>query len=97
MLRKPKGITARLRATKKRKSDTVYAANRLKVITRDVTCRWCQWPADEVHHIQPRSLGVNHDTANLVLLCRLCHAKIHGKFLRVSGNADATLTFEVLK
>jgi len=97
MIRKPKGPTAQRRAAKKRKADKVYASNRLKVIKRDVACRWCHWRGSEVHHIKPRSLGVDHSTGNLILLCLLCHAKIHGKFLRVSGDADTMLTFEVLK
>ena len=97
MIRKPKGITAKLRAAKKRRADAVYAANRLTVIARDVgLCRWCQRPGTEVHHIRPRSLGVNHGTDNLLLTCSRCHAKIHAKSLRVSGNADLMLVFEVL-
>ena len=100
MIRKPKGPTAKRRAAKKRESDSEYAwhqKNRRMVIERDVWCRWCQRFGNEVHHIRPRSLCVDHSTSNLVLLCGLCHAKIHGKSLRVSGNADSLLTFEVLK
>ena len=97
MIRKPKGITARLRAGKKRRADAVYAANRLTVIARDGgLCRWCQQPGTEVHHLQPRSLGVDHSTGNLLLICQKCHSMIHAKSLRVSGNADSMLVFEVL-
>ena len=99
---KPKGITARLRAAKKRKSDAEYAKNRMMAIERDGgTCRRC-WDVRKVliwrepvecHHIRPRSLGVDHSTENLVLLCKSCHDAVHAKRLFISGNADRSLTF----
>lgn len=50
-------------------------------------------PVDEVHHILPLSEGGNHNSENLISLCKSCHAKIHagrgdyqgGKKYRVYG------------
>ena len=35
-------------------------------------------PTEEVHHKLPLSEGGTHDRANLISLCKYCHAKIHG-------------------
>lgn len=101
-MKKAKGITARLRAAKKRKADAEYAKNRIRAIQRDNgTCRHC-WDTLKVfiwrepcecHHIHPRSLGVDHSIGNLVLLCKSCHDLVHAKRIFISGNADGQLTF----
>ena len=33
--------------------------------------------AAEIHHIKPLAEGGSNDTANLMALCRSCHARIH--------------------
>lgn len=42
------------------------------------------------HHLVPRSLSKAQqwDTRNVLLLCRLCHAKEHACEIRLTGNAD---------
>jgi len=95
-MKKATGPTAKRRAAKKRKADAEYRRNSLMVRERDgELCRFCGRPASEVHHIQPRSLGVNHGTDNLVCLCGICHRDVHGKRLTISGNADNLLVFDL--
>ncbi len=36
-------------------------------------------PVDEVHHKLPLAEGGTNDEANLISLCKSCHAKIHGE------------------
>lgn len=44
---------------------------------------WCEWPdgcrspAAHVHHVKPRSKGVDHSPGNLLDLCREHHDWIH--------------------
>lgn len=90
-----KGITARLRAANKRRADQVYKASSEAVIERDGgLCRVCGRPASEVHHLRPRSLGVNHDPSNLVCLCAWCHRDVHAKKLVLSGDSNSSMQIE---
>lgn len=63
-------------------------------------CRLCAVPISqsdhrlsrrvEHHHLDYRSRGGDHTTANLIRICRRCHELIHVKaLLRVTGDADA--------
>lgn len=36
-------------------------------------------PVEEVHHKIPLAEGGTHDRANLISLCRSCHARIHAE------------------
>ena len=87
-----KGITARLRAARKRKADRMLARVNALVSARDVSCRRCgSYYALHHHHILWRSRGGQHTTQNLVLVCAACHRLIHDHLLDVSGDADGTL------
>lgn len=77
----------------------VYAA----VNVRDnYHCAACGKPADpralemtrhgHHHHITFRSQGGQDTTANICLLCPVCHADVHAHRLTISGNADKKLT-----
>ena len=71
-------------------------------------CRACGFPVvrsilaaglpieGHVHHLVKRSQSkaLREALSNLVLVCRSCHQDIHAYRLRVSGNADETLTWE---
>ena len=47
------------------------------VIRRDHCCQLCQSTTDlNVHHISYKNLG-NEPLSDLVLLCQLCHTKLH--------------------
>lgn len=43
----------------------------------------------ERHHLTYRSKGGQHETANVVTLCKFCHVAVHGGTLRLEGDADA--------
>lgn len=46
---------------------------------RDVHCRICGYPGQEVHHVTFRSQGGKHEVSNLIFLCTECHhGKAHG-------------------
>jgi 5-methylcytosine-specific restriction endonuclease McrA len=51
-----------------------------QVIERDIFCQDCGRAdnLDMPHHIVFRSHGGDDSMENLVLLCRVCHAKRHG-------------------
>lgn len=51
-------------------------------------CRLCPEKGFDVHHITYRSRGGKHETRNCVLLCRKCHADVHGGIVKLSGNAS---------
>lgn len=46
-------------------------------------CKCCGKPGAEVHHLRYRSLGGEHDTNNLALLCKTCHEDIHAHLIQV--------------
>ena len=94
---KPTGITAKLRAAKKRKADKQLAQVNELVTQRDLLCRRCG-SAYMLHHLHivMRSRGGKHTTENLMLVCAYCHGQIHDHKLEVTGNADGTLTWRTL-
>lgn len=57
-----------------------YEALRLRVLRRDGwRCQSCGTISNlEVHHIQFRSHGGDDSEENLITLCCVCHAVIHG-------------------
>lgn len=57
--------------------DAEYALAREQVLRRDEWCKICGRQAGHVHHIRPRSMGGKNDLDNLVLLCNLCHTRVH--------------------
>lgn len=70
----------RRRSVKKAAADKVLADSRLLVAYRSGgRCEvvGCQHRADQVHHIKPRSHGVDHSTDNLLHVCRSDHERIH--------------------
>lgn len=48
------------------------------------------------HHLQYRSRGGAHETANVVSLCVKCHHAVHNGDMRISGDADARNSVGVL-
>lgn len=72
------------------------------------TCRCCGRRADpnavgllnrgHHHHVKFRSAGGKTTRQNICLLCAECHDRVHHRSgdekVYISGNADATLTFE---
>ena len=54
---------------------------RKAVYARDgYACALCQDARSiHVHHIRKRSLGGGHSRDNLICLCPLCHAVVHGE------------------
>ena len=53
----------------------------------------CQLPASHCHHVKFRSRGGRTELDNEVAVCTTCHALIHAGLLRVSGNANAELSW----
>lgn len=53
-------------------------------------CRVCKRHADprHHHHLQYRSRGGKHETANVVTLCGSCHNLVHKGAIHLGGNAD---------
>jgi hypothetical protein len=49
----------------------------------------------EHHHVRPRRKGRLDETSEVAILCKSCHDDRHvTRTLHITGNADATLTFE---
>lgn len=97
MFPKPQSRAAERKATKReaeKHRQMVYSLVRVRDKFR---CRCCK-SADtvEVHHVRFRSLGGENSSANLALLCRICHNLVHSYRLAIKGDADKTLTFERL-
>lgn len=91
---KPQSRAAERKATKReaeKHRQMVYSLVRVRDKFR---CRCCK-SADlvEVHHVRFRSLGGEDSSANLALLCRVCHAEIHAYRLSAVGDADTNLKF----
>ena len=86
-----KGITARLRASKRRRQQTedkpVYQA----VHARDGgICQVCGIYCGQsihLHHIIYRSLGGPTTLENLLSVCQKCHAGIHAREIEVDGGS----------
>ncbi len=47
----------------------------------------------DLHHIHPRAAGGGHDPDNLVVVCSTHHDLLHRDVLRVTRDADGTLTW----
>ena len=62
-------------------------------------CRVClQYRGSDIqrHHIQPRSLGGDTTTANVISLCAECHlVGVHLKKIVITGNADDQVDIKV--
>jgi hypothetical protein len=77
-------------------SQEIPPATRRKVMRRDHArcrvpgCRLATWV--DVHHIQLRSEGGDHDEENLIVLCEAHHSAIHEGRLIAEGRASS-LTF----
>jgi 5-methylcytosine-specific restriction endonuclease McrA len=92
------GITARLRARKRRDRLNAYVRACRAVDARDGdACRVCSAFIKghaHHHHIVARSLGGQNSTSNLIRVCAQCHSDIHMKRISVTGNADGQLHIE---
>ena len=84
---------AQRRAEEARQMREVYA----QVNARDGhCCRICRRKVGGVgmleaghhHHLQYRSKGGTHTSANVILLCRGHHQAVHDAAIRLSGDAD---------
>ena len=77
---------------------TISARQRLALQARDSTCRFpgCGVPAHrtEGHHLQHWADGGKTDLANLVLLCRFHHHRLHDGAFRIVGGLTGDLRFE---
>lgn len=52
---------------------------RAMVLAEEPSCRLCQRPATEVHHIEPIGDGGDpYDITNLMPICKECHDASHG-------------------
>jgi len=66
---------------KRRRRDAVYPERRKQVAARggDI-CEYCEVaPMTDVHHLAGRVGPDPHALANLIGLCRDCHARAHGE------------------
>lgn len=88
MIRKPKGITAKLRASKKRRTKAIELENMRQVRSEDGYCRfplcgcyqpqphlWSIWLKPEVAHLDHRGMGGNPagDKSDVKLLITVCN------------------------
>ena len=89
----PKPSTARdKKATKLAKVKQWQRVQQVVKVRDGGRCRACGTREGvDVHHIKFRSLGGADDTKNCCLLCRLCHADIHGYRLALDGDANRRL------
>lgn len=92
------GPTAKRRKRKAAVRRSLYGKVCKAVDKRDGPyCRVCLLPLTtgaHHHHIVFRSLGGQHTTANVCLVCPPCHVAIHHKRIIVTGNADEQLHIE---
>jgi HNH endonuclease len=81
-----------------RAKQTVPPARRRRVMRRDRGC--CVVPGCrnstfvDVHHIDWRVDGGQHDIGNLVVLCGAHHRAVHRGLLRIARDSDGALTFQ---
>lgn len=90
-LRRAKGITAKLRASKRAKAQRDSRAVYHAVDLRDGLKSRLSGIADqgiERHHLRYRSLGGGTTTENVISLTPAEHNLIHQGWLRLEGNAD---------
>lgn len=103
----PKVAATAERIAKRKARDSALSAARQTVWSWDKwTCRICKqgvyagpggagWQTrGMVHHLVPRSLSKakRHDLENLLLVCGLCHSKIHRYEIVVTGSANGAIT-----
>lgn len=91
MIRKPKGVTAKRRATKKRRKQVAAQPVYDHVTKRDPICRGCSKnPTTQRHHMEGRD--VPETVHNVCGVCDDCHDDIHvrlgGKRLKITGDAE---------
>ena len=93
LTRKPKGVTARLRASKKRQRHAGDKAVYLAAFERDgYRCRACSEYVGvdaHPHHLRGKRFTATPDIATL---CQDCHGFLHvrvgGKLMKIYGDAD---------
>jgi len=84
--------------TFERAKQEIPPATRRSVLRRDH--HRCQAPGCahatfvDLHHVQTREDGGNHDSNNLLTLCGAHHRAVHEGALRISGSVDGGLTFQ---
>jgi 5-methylcytosine-specific restriction protein A len=66
--------------------DGAWKRARARYIAAHPLCERCQadgriTPAELVHHKLPLADGGTHDAANLLSVCKPCHAKIHRRLI----------------
>ena len=85
-------------AAKNRRKAANYRKVCEEVDARDrKTCRVCRiWDGGALHHhhIVFRSQGGKDTTENIATVCAACHDDIHARRIRVTGDANHTLTIE---
>jgi len=85
-------------AAKNRRKAANYRKVCAEVDKRDAkVCRVCRiWDGGALHHhhIVFRSQGGKDTTDNICIVCAGCHTDIHDRRIRVTGNANETLTIE---
>lgn len=70
------------------KSDAWQLARATKIISVDGKCERCGKLGKEVHHIKKltienyKDVSISLNQENLELLCKDCHNKEHGRFLK---------------
>ena len=62
-----------------------FASIRREVFKTNPRCAYCGKPAEELHHIVPRSRGGDNRPSNLIPLCYQCHCKAHDKSYARNG------------
>lgn len=83
----------------RRSKERAWQSIRKTVLLRDgYACRACHQSGDvDVHHKKLRSAGGADTTANLLALCRYCHALVHAYRLFIHGeSANGKLRFELV-
>lgn len=84
--KRPRAIDKKAEA---RAKERAWQQVRAEVKLRDGgRCRLCSAPGVDVHHVTYRSRGGKDETRNNVLLCRKCHADVHGGIVKLAGNAS---------
>ena len=59
-------------------------------------CNRKVWKSDShIHHIIPLSQGGSTTLDNLILLCPICHSKIHGRYLNVRNRNNKRIDLYV--
>ncbi len=82
----------------RRATQTIPTALRRQVLRRDAEC--CKVPGCkqatfvDLHHVQPRSEGGQHDADLVMVLCSAHHRSVHTGQLFISGGVSAGLCFQ---